>query len=76
MIENKFNFDLFQHIRELHKLTDGVYARFKVNLQNHSTVKPSEYDFFNRYLKSRNIEILHSYIRINSNENSQDQIGY
>lgn len=67
-IENKFNFDLFQHIRELHKLTDGVYARFKVNLQNHSTVKPSEYDFFNRYLKSRNIEILHSYIRINSNE--------
>ena len=66
--KNNFNFDLFQNIKELQKLDDGVYARYKLNLQNKSTVKPSEYDFFNRYLKSRNIEIFHSYIRINSGE--------
>ena len=67
-IENNFNFDLFQNMQELHKLSDGVYAKFKVDLQNKSTVKPIEYDFFNRYLNSRNIEIYHSYIRINSDE--------
>lgn len=55
-------------MQELHKLSDGVYAKFKVDLQNKSTVKPIEYDFFNRYLNSRNIEIYHSYIRINSDE--------
>lgn len=67
-IENNFDFDLFQHIKELHNLKDGVYARFKINLQRKATVSPSNYDFYNRYLKSRNIEICHSYIRVNSNE--------
>lgn len=66
--ENNFTFDLFQNMYELHKLDDGVYARFKLNLQNNATVKPTEYDFYNRYLKSRNIEICHSYIRINSDD--------
>lgn len=66
--ENSFDFDLFQHIKELHNLEDGVYARFKINLQKKATVCPSNYDFYNRYLKSRNIKICHSYIRVNSEE--------
>lgn len=66
--ENNFTFDLFQNMNELHKLDDGVYGRFRINLQNKATVKPTEYDFYNRYLKSRNIEICHSYIRINSDD--------
>lgn len=55
-------------MQELHKLTDGVYARFKVKLQNKATAKPIKYAYFNRYLESRNIEICHSCIRINSKE--------
>lgn len=66
--ENKFAFDLFQNMSELNKLDDGVYAKYNLNLQNKATVKPIQYEYYRRYLESRNIEIHHSYIRINTDE--------
>lgn len=65
---NNFDFVVFNYINELHNLQDGVYAKYHLNLKGNPTVKPTEYDFFNRYLKKRNIKFYHSYIRINSNE--------
>lgn len=38
------------------------------HLQNKATVKPIQYEYYRRYLESRNIEIYHSYIRINTDE--------
>ena len=66
--ENKFDFDLFHNMNELNKLDDGVYAKYNLNLQNKATVKPIQYEYYRRYLESRNIEIYHSYIRINTDE--------
>lgn len=65
---NKFDFEVFNNIVALNKLNDGTYGKYKTSFKNKATLKSDSYDFYNRFLLSKNIKVYPFYIQVNSNE--------